>query len=127
MEWSGDILMSIEFDPAWEYFVGDPEIEEMTQRLDARSLFDLRVDQRFMIVSKLRSGSRVCFSSVAKVFATLWLAGHRVATICQLLDIRGGATTVMQWRIRLGLPSRMSGNHPREQQVAYMRRQLDPQ
>lgn len=116
--------MAVEFDPAWEYFVGHPEVEELTTKVENRSVFDARTSGRFVFnrrAPEQRSYTRM--ENFKEVFARMWLSGESGPSICDMLGICC-LQTLLVWRKKLGLPARLPGNQPRARQVEHMRGQL---
>lgn len=56
-------------------------------------------------------------------FTEMWLAGDSTTQIMRTFDVSIG--TVQRWLLKLNLPNRMQGNHPRPVQVEYMKRQAE--
>ena len=106
--------MPEEFDPAWEYYTPDPEIDEAVNSVKVPRgiviLHDPRLNMRYRVTPGV--GIRPSFKECKDTFKQLWLLGLTVPVIMEVLSVKAHIT-IRSWRIRLKLIPRPVGNHSR--------------
>lgn len=107
------------FDPKWEYYQPDPEIEYAVHWAGNKSINRVPKlgDDICFSIRQSRKGSK--FDNYNKLFTEMWLSGHKIPEIMKKLSISNLAT-IASWKEKLGLPSRMPGNVSTKKQMVYV-------
>lgn len=102
--------MAEEFDPAWEYFVPDPEVHEPPPRVRGIPLDVNFADNRgITLFGSGRPAGRPPAVRDPGLFARMWASGYTLAEMAVVFSITD--ESVQRVRRRLGLPPRPPGNH----------------
>jgi hypothetical protein len=119
-DFDGSEQMPIEIDPNWEYYTCDPDLEYLLES-DGHTFPQRQINKGFEVVHRV-PGRGISLRRCKDTFILMWLQGFSYTQIMNVLGVKH-FNTLRLWREKLKLPLRMSGNHPRQKQIDYMKSQ----